>query len=96
MCIVATIFKMPKKTRKPKCDIQWVFKDNWATKFPWAKLMVNPNGKVQQVRCKICSIVEDREKLLNLKFDGLQKHLGKRKVLVVHLGVAMGEYYQIF
>jgi hypothetical protein len=40
--------------------------------------------------------VEDREKLLNPKFDGLQKHLGKRKVLVVHLGVAMGEYYQIF
>ncbi len=48
------------------------------------------------MRCKICSIVEDREKLLNPKFDGLQKHLGKRKVLVVHLGVAMGEYYQIF
>jgi hypothetical protein len=40
--------------------------------------------------------VEDREKLLNPIFDGLQKHLGKRKVLVVHLGVAMGEYYQIF
>jgi hypothetical protein len=40
--------------------------------------------------------VEDKEKFLNPKLDGLQKHLRKRKVLVVHLGVAMGEYYQIF
>jgi len=38
--------------------------------------------------------VEGKEKLLNLKLDGLNKHLGKRKSLVVHLGVAVGEYYQ--
>jgi len=38
--------------------------------------------------------VEGKEKLLNPKLDDFQKHLGKRKILVVHLRVAMGEYYQ--
>jgi hypothetical protein len=35
-----------------------------------------------------------KEKLLNPKLDDFQKHSSKRKILVVHLRVAMGEYYQ--
>ncbi len=47
------------------------------------------------MHCKIYLVVEGKEKLLNPKLDGLNKHLGKRKSLVVHSGVAVGEYYQI-
>jgi hypothetical protein len=38
--------------------------------------------------------VEGKEKLINLKLDGLHLHLGKRKSLIVHLKVEVGEYYQ--
>jgi len=41
---------------------------------------------------KVCFTVEGKEKLLNLKLDGLQSHAGKQNVLVVHLGIFMGEY----
>ncbi len=30
---------------------------------------------------KVCAMVEDKEKLLNLKLDGLQKHVAKKKTL---------------
>jgi len=56
--------------------------------------VVDPNGKVQQVRCTIYLVVEGKEKLPNPKLDDLQKHSSKRKILVVHLGVVVGEYYQ--
>ncbi len=69
--VIATFLEAPKKKRKLECDIQWVFKDNWATKFPWAKPMVDLDGKVQQVHCKICLVVEGKEKLLNPILDGL-------------------------
>lgn len=45
---------------------------------------------------KIYSVVEGKEKLLNPKLDGLQKHSGKKKALVVPSRIAMGEYYQSF
>jgi hypothetical protein len=48
------------------------------------------------VHWRIYSIVEGKEKLLNPKLNGLQKHLGERKVLIVHPRVAVGEYYQSF
>ncbi len=35
--------------------------------------MVDLDGKVQQVHCRICSVVEGKEKLLNPKLDGFQK-----------------------
>jgi len=40
--------------------------------------------------------VEGKEKLPNLKLDGFKKHLGKRKALVTHPRIVMGEYYQSF
>jgi hypothetical protein len=45
------------------------------------------------VRCKLCTIVERREKLLVSKFDDLQWHVKHCKVIVVKLGVAMGQHY---
>jgi hypothetical protein len=57
--------------------------------------VVDLDGKVQQVRCRICSVVEGKEKLPNLQLDSLQKHSGKRKALVTHSRIVIGEYYQI-
>jgi hypothetical protein len=41
------------------------------------------------VHCKVCFKVEGKEKLLNLKLDGLQNHVGKQNVLV-HVGILIG------
>jgi hypothetical protein len=29
------------------------------------------------VYCKVCLVIEGKEKFMNLKFDGLQKRVGK-------------------
>jgi hypothetical protein len=34
-----------------------------------------------------------RKKLLNLKLDGLQKHVGKEKALTPHPRILVGDYY---
>ncbi len=41
--------------------------------------MVDPDGKVQHVHCRIYLVAEGKEKLLNPELDGFQKHSGKRK-----------------
>lgn len=38
-------------------------------------------------------MVEDKEKLLNLKLDGLQKHVGEEKALTSHPKNLVGDYY---
>ncbi len=43
----------------------------WATKLPWAEVMVGCDGKLIMVHCKVCSKIEGREKLLVPKFDNL-------------------------
>ncbi len=47
------------------------FKDEWVAKFHWVELVINLEGKLQMVRCKMCTQMEGKEKLLNLKLDGL-------------------------
>jgi hypothetical protein len=43
---------------------------------------------------KVCSKIDGKDKMLAPKIDSLQKHVGKRKALVVDPGVcAIGEYY---
>jgi len=55
--------------------------------------MVDPMGKIHMVHYKICSLVEDKDKNLNLKLDGLQKHASKKKTLILHPGILVGDYY---
>jgi hypothetical protein len=41
--------------------------------------MVDLVSKIHMACCKFCSMVENKEKLLNLKLDDLQKHARKKK-----------------
>jgi hypothetical protein len=55
---------------------------------------VDVDGKVHQVKYKICSKIEGKEKLLTPKLDNLWKHGGRRKALTNIQGVyEAGEYY---
>jgi hypothetical protein len=49
--------------------------------------------KEYMVCYKVCSLVEVKEKLFNLKLDGLQKHAKKRKDLIFHPRVLACDYY---
>ncbi len=53
----------------------------WATKLPWAKGLVVAGGIIQIVRCKICSLIENKEKIVKCKWDTLTKHDGCRIVV---------------
>jgi hypothetical protein len=55
--------------------------------------VVDPASKIHMVCYKVCSLVESKDKILNLKLDGLQKHARKRKTLIFHLGVLVSESY---
>ncbi len=53
-----------------------MFKDMCNAKLPWAELVPNAHGKVHQIKCKVCTKVMNKEKLLALKLDSLWKHGG--------------------
>ncbi len=83
----------PTKKKNKDAKIKKVFKEEWATQFPWAKTMVDLTSKIQMVHCKVCSLVEGKDKILNHELGGLQKHARKKKTLISHLGVLCGEPY---
>jgi len=71
-----------------------VFHNILNAKFPWAKLILGLDGKVHQVRCKICSKIEGIEKKLSLKLDSLWKHDNRKQALIAILNVyKVGEFY---
>ncbi len=37
---------LPKKNRKKKWELNWVFQDVWAIKFLWAKAIIGNDGKM--------------------------------------------------
>jgi hypothetical protein len=81
-----------KKAKKVECDFNRMFQDIWVIKLHWAKAMMGLNGKLSMVKCKVCSYIEKKDKLLILKFDGLQKHVGQQKAIIANLDVEVREY----
>jgi hypothetical protein len=65
------------RKRKKSYELNRHFQDSWAAKLPWAEAVVGADGRITQVRCKICSDIEGREKLLVPKIDSLYKHAGR-------------------
>jgi hypothetical protein len=68
-----------------------VFKEKWATQFPWVELVVNPTSKIHMMRCKVCYLVEGKDKIMNPKLDGLQKHAKKKKKNINFLSKSFGK-----
>ncbi len=67
----------PKKPREPKWELIYIFQNVWVAKLPWAKVVLGANGKMIMVRCKICTNVENQEKLLMPKFDEFHEPTSK-------------------
>jgi hypothetical protein len=83
------------RKRRREYDLNRHFQDHWAAKMPWAEAIIGASGQVTQVHCKICSEVEQREKLLVPKIDSFYKHTGRRRVLADIGKVRHGEYYYL-
>jgi len=60
-------------------DIKRVFKEEWVARFPWVKPMVAFACKLQMVHCKVCSMVQNKEKLLNPKLMVCKNMLKKKE-----------------
>lgn len=52
------------------------------------------NGELPHVKCKVCSKIEGREKLLAPKIDSLLRHVCKRKATKEGHGAPMGQFFQ--
>lgn len=98
--IVACPFKDPikstidepkkKKFKTSKWEINRVYQNKWVVRFIWYELVCEGNGNMRMVRCKVCSNIERRDKLLFLKLDYLIKHVDWKKWSVVRLGGTIG------
>jgi hypothetical protein len=51
-----------------------VFKEKWATQFPWVEHVVDSPSKTHMVHCKVCSLVEGKDKIINLKLETCKKN----------------------
>jgi len=51
------------------------------------------DGKMKMVGCKVCSIVERKEKLLVPKLDYLVKHFRMKRWIITKLKVVIKEWY---
>jgi hypothetical protein len=51
-------------------------------KLPWAKGLVVEDQIIHSVQFKMCSLIENKEKIVGCKWDTLTKHVGCR--IVVH------------
>jgi hypothetical protein len=83
------------RKRKKNYELNRHFQDSWATKLPWAEVVMGADGRISQVRCKVCIFVEHRDKLLVAKIDSLWKHIGRRKALCDSTKLKKGEYYYL-
>lgn len=52
------------------------------------------NGEVPHVKCKVCSRIEGREKLLAPKINSLLKHVRRRKTTKEGDCLPMGQFFQ--
>jgi len=59
----------------------------WNEKFPWVKLVVDAHEKVYQVKCNMYTKIKSKEKFLAPKLSNHWKHDGKRKALIVVIGI---------
>jgi hypothetical protein len=61
--------------------------------LPWEKFVVGVEGKVTQVKCNACSVIDERDKFLVAKLDFLWKHVGYKLATIAFVGVGMGDIY---
>jgi hypothetical protein len=77
-------FLIPKNGEK-NCDtnVNRKFLDAWALKMPWAEPIFNEIGLVISMKCYVYSKIEKRDKVLVAKWDSIENHVSKKKLMVL-------------
>jgi hypothetical protein len=60
--------------------------------FCWFEPICGEDGKMCMVKCRICSKVKGKDKLLVPKLNSLIKHSGMQKCTIARLGVVIRQY----
>ncbi len=66
--------------KKKNYDVTRKFQEKWVAKLPWRKLFVREDGTLHIIKCRICTEVEGKNKIL-VKWDSLCKHAGHQKAM---------------
>lgn len=65
---------MDGKKSKISYDNTWKFQIEWATKSLWVQGFVLNGLFIHNVRCKVCSLTENNEKIIGYKWDIVTKY----------------------
>jgi hypothetical protein len=68
---------MGRRAKHPMITLE-SFEHNGIVKLPWAKGLVVEDWIIHSVQCKMCSLIEKKEKIVGCKWDTLTKHVGCR------------------
>ncbi len=85
--------KPKKKANKLEWELNKVYQDKWATRFSWSKVVCGKDGKMMMFKCKICTNIEGREKLLVPKLNSVTKHFGLKKCIKARPRIIIGKLY---
>jgi hypothetical protein len=56
-----------KKPCKKSYDSSRKFKTKWVAKLPWAKRLMAIGGIIQTVRCRACSLIDNKDEIVECK-----------------------------
>jgi hypothetical protein len=74
----------PHKKPKKIGNVDHKFLKFWAVKMPWEKPIFNAVGLVNAMKCHVCTKIKRKENKLIAKWDFVEKHVGKKKVLMIN------------
>lgn len=76
-------------------DRHWKFQTILAAELPWAEGIMDADGILHMVKCKVCNVVDRKPCIMAPKSDTLFKHDGQRiaKKDMPQFNVKLGEHY---
>jgi hypothetical protein len=83
------------KEKKESYDSTKKFQAKWASKLTWIEGLIAKSGFIHNVKCKVCSLIKNKGKIVGRKWDILTKHVGHRIVVwdLLRFGVKKGGTY---
>lgn len=63
---------------KPNYDLTRKFQMEWSAKCPWAEMVLTADGWLHMVKCRVCSDVGKKPRLMALKWDTISKHAHRK------------------
>jgi hypothetical protein len=66
--------KNERKTFKKYCDDTQKFQTKWEAHMPWVEGLAFKGRFINVVKCRVCSLIGNKKKIIGCKWDTLKKH----------------------